>query len=193
MVVMKETSWQAIHNLSTLVRNTTKLWEARPPKAIRESLHSKAVKAQNSSYIPSLDYEMSLVQGSAGSLKFCRLCIPSNSPFPDQCSVLCVCCTWFVQTSAVSHSTNLMGNTRFISNLQGEVLRHRRRRKLEEALTLTSKAERKIISQLLTHFSRQGHHNSHIPLYQGLISGQQHTQTHILQIKGYCKKRQKND
>lgn len=32
MVVMKETSWQAIHNLSTLVRNTTKLWEARPPK-----------------------------------------------------------------------------------------------------------------------------------------------------------------
>lgn len=92
--------------------------------------------------------------------------------FPDRCSVLCVCCTWFIQTSAVSHSRNLMGNTRFISNLQGEVLRHRRRRKLEEAVTLTPKAEWKIISQLLTLFSRQGHHNSHIPLHQGLISGQ---------------------
>lgn len=52
----------------------------------------------------------SLCKGSAGPLKFC---IWSNSPFPDQCSVLCVCGTWFIQASAASHSRNLMSSCIF--------------------------------------------------------------------------------
>lgn len=156
---MKETSWQEIHNPSTLVRNTSefgrqglpKLWEKasiQRQSSLEQQLHPRRRLWDAPCARAALD-----PSNSAGSAFWA-------TPFPEQGSVLCAGCTWLIQTSTVSHIRNLMGNTTSISSLQGEVLRYRKRRKLEEVLTLIPKAEWKRISQLFIHFSKQWHYNS---------------------------------
>lgn len=85
IVVMKETLWQAIHNLPTLVRNTSEFWNARPLKAMRKSLHSKAVQAQNSSYTPDVAYKMPLVQRQHWTPQISKQLSPPRAVFCAVC------------------------------------------------------------------------------------------------------------
>jgi len=87
-----------------------------------------------------------------------------NTPqlLPPPLAVLHVCVVWALFRHRRFLTAEISWAESVISTSPGEVLRQRRRKKLEEALTVTPKAQCKRISQLLPHFSRQGHHDFHI-------------------------------
>lgn len=142
-----------------------------------ESLYSKEVEDQNSSCNTDLEYEMPPCAKrylTPQILQALHFKIVHNFSLP---SLVFSTCILYVVYSEINRFSWKKAHGQCQSYLQltrGDA-EAERRRKLEEALTVTPKAECKRISQLLTHFSRQGHHDSHIRiLHQGLISGQQH-------------------
>lgn len=169
-VVMKEISWQAIYNLSTLVRNTSEFWEARPRLAIRKTPFKGSQDLEQQLHPRSRLWD-TLVQG--------QCCIPQtlqalhSEQLSHPRSVLCAVCLLHMVYSDISCFSQQKSHEQhqiYLQITRGGAKARKVLRKLEEALNSYTQGWAK--KNIPTSHSLFQTRAPQFPFHQGLISGQ---------------------